>query len=188
MRIFSQNLSNYDIPICSDCVYRVNLAWVNSIDELESILLKHKDHSLFLDLPINRTKPPHNKYSLEELFPIFKKHSNIRYLAISNVEKKDDLEMYEKVLPSTVNLVPKIESKKGVDNIEEITRDLKSKIIMLDHDDLFTNLVNLKQAPSTFKNYVNNLSEFCKKNEVTLLRTIGVIFSDEETKISQYVK
>ena len=188
MRIFSQNLSYYDIPLSTDCIFRVNLAWVNSIEELESILIKHKDHSLFLDLPVNRTKPPHNKYSLEELFPIIKKYSNIHYFAISNVEKKDDLEIYEKVLPPSVKLVPKIESKTGIDNIEEITRELKSKIIMLDHDDLFTSLVNLKVDPSKFKTYINSLSEFCKKNNITLLRTIGVIFSDEETKISEYVK
>jgi hypothetical protein len=158
------------------------------MEELELILKKHTKHSLFLDLPRNRTKPPHNKYSLEELFPIIKKYSNIHYLAISNVEKKGDLEIYEKVLPPSINIVPKIESKKGIDNIEEITQELKSKIIMLDHDDLFTSLVNLNEDLSTFKTYINSLSEFCKKNNITLLRTIGVIFSDEETKISQYIK
>lgn len=187
MRIFSQNLSNYDLPLPKDCIFRINLAWVNSLEELKSILLKHVSHQIFLDLPINRTKPPHNKYSIEELIPIIKEFSNIRYFAISNVEKKDDVIKFKTILPSSVNIVPKIESKPGIDNIEEITNELTSKIIMLDHDDLFSSLIKLND-PITFKTYTSILSDFCNKNNVILLRTIGVIFSDEETKISNYVR
>ncbi|MCV0411908.1 hypothetical protein [Nitrosarchaeum sp.] len=188
MRIFSQNLSNYDLPLPKDCIFRINLAWVNGLEELKSILLKHVSHQIFLDLPINRTKPPHNKYSIEELIPIIKEFSNIRYFAISNVEKKDDVIKFKTILPSSVNIVPKIESKTGIDNIEEITNELTSKIIMLDHDDLFSSLIKLNEDPITFKTYISILSDFCNKNNVILLRTIGVIFSDEETKISNYVR
>ena len=50
MLIISQNASNYAIPIPDDTVYRINLAWVNSIKELENLLQKHVKHQLFLDL------------------------------------------------------------------------------------------------------------------------------------------
>ena len=37
MIIASQNLNNYNIPVPKDTVLRINLAWCNSIDELENI-------------------------------------------------------------------------------------------------------------------------------------------------------
>ena len=58
MLIVSQNLSNYDMNIPEDAIFRINLAWVNNIEELMKILKKHSSRQIFLDLPINRTKPP----------------------------------------------------------------------------------------------------------------------------------
>ena len=63
----------------------------------------------------------------------------------------------------------------------------EEKILMLDHDDLFSALIKNKQPSSTFINYINQLVDFCDKNNVTLLRTIGVIFSDKEKRITQYM-
>ena len=51
MLIISQNASNYGIPFPNETVYRINLAWVNSIEELEKLLQKHQDQQIFLDLP-----------------------------------------------------------------------------------------------------------------------------------------
>ena len=70
MLLISQNISNYDISIPADAIYRINLAWCNSLDELKKILKKHENNEIFLDLPINRIKPPNNKYTLEEMIPI----------------------------------------------------------------------------------------------------------------------
>ena len=58
---------------------------------------------------------------------------------------------------------------------------------MLDHDDLFSTLTKLGEQPSKFKDYINELVQFCKENNITLLRTIGVIFSDEEKRITEYI-
>lgn len=189
MLIVSQNLSNYGIPIPSKAVFRINLAWVNSLDELDDILKKHTTHSIFLDLPINRTKPPANNYSIADLIPVLSSHKNIKYFAVSNVNSKNDLQEYLKLLPKDVTIVPKIESPEGISNIEEIVDVLNSeKVVMLDHDDLYSALIKQGQHPSEFKNYVNRLIEFCAKNKVVLLRTIGVLFSDEEKRVTQYIK
>ena len=59
---------------------------------------------------------------------------------------------------------------------------------MLDHDDLYSNLIKNHESPEKFKEYVYILSEFCKKNNIVMLRTVGVIFSDEETRVTQYLK
>ena len=189
MRIFSQNITNYGIPIPDDSILRINLAWINTLDELKTILEKHVDSKIFLDLPIGRTKPPNNKYSFDDLITIITSNKNIKYFAISNVNSSDDLKKFVDKIPKHVSLIPKIESPEGVLNIENITRVLgDEKIIMLDHDDLFSNLIKKNESPEKFKEYITNLVEFCKKNNVMILRTIGVIFSDEETRITQYMK
>ena len=153
MRIFSQNLTNYDIPIPENSIFRINLAWINSLDELEELLQKHSESKIFLDLPIGRTKPPNNKYSFEDLISILKSNKNIKYFAISNVNSPIDLENFIDKVPEHVSIVPKIESQEGVENIKNITEKLENeKIIMLDHDDLFSNLIKKKNHLKNSKN------------------------------------
>jgi hypothetical protein len=190
MLIISQNLSNYDLSLPVDSVFRINLAWINNLDDLKNLLIKHSKHKIFLDLPINRTKPPNNTYSLNDLIPILQSNSNIKYFAISNVNSKQDLEPFLKTIPTSIFIVPKIESTIGINNIQEITDELKydKKIIMLDHDDLYSSLARLNEPSSNFKNYINSLIEFCKNNNIILLRTVGVIFSDDEERTTQYIK
>ena len=62
------------------------------------------------------------------------------------------------------------------------------KVIMLDHDDLFSALTKKGESPLKFKEYINSLQNFCFENNVTLLRTVGVIFSDMEKRETQYMK
>ena len=189
MRIFSQNLTNYDIPLPENSIFRINLAWINTLEELRSLLKKYANNEIFLDLPIGRTKPPNNKYSFEDLISILVSNKNIKYFAISNVNSSDDIKKFIDKIPEHVSLVPKIESPEGVLNIKEITDTLgDEKIIMLDHDDLYSNLIKKNENPEKFKNYIIDLTEFCQKNNVIMLRTIGVIFSDMETRITQYMK
>jgi len=184
MRIFSQNLINYNIPIPDDAILRINLAWINTLDELKSLLKKYEDSEIFLDLPIGRTKPPNNKYSLDDLIRIIVSNKNINYFAISNVNSADDLKRFVDKVPEHISLVPKIESPEGVLNIKKITDMLgDEKIIMLDHDDLYSNLIKKNENPEKFKDYIINLTEFCQKNNVIMLRTIGVVFSDKEILI-----
>ena len=189
MLIISQNASNYGIPFPDETIFRINLAWVNSIEELENLLQKHKEQQIFLDLPKGRIKPPNNRYTLEDLFLILNTYKNIKYFAVSNVNSKQDLEPYIDIIPKTITIVPKIESPDGISNVSEIVKAIPSqeKVLMLDHEDLFSSLTKLNESPSQFKDYINNLTKFCVDNEVILLRTIGVIFSDEEKRVTQYI-
>ena len=188
MLIISQNLTNYQVNIPEDAIFRINLAWINSLKELQDILERHQTRQIFLDLPANRTKPPNNKYDIDELTSIIKSNQNIKYFAVSNINSADDLEMYFNVIPENVILVPKIESVEGILNIKQITDALgTNRIIMLDHDDLHSSIIKSKQPISKFLECFNTLVEYCKNNNVVLLRTVGVVFSDEEKKVSDYI-
>jgi len=189
MIIISQNLSNFDFSLPPDAIFRINLAWVNHIDELKSLLDKNLEHKIFLDLPVGRTKPPNNKYSFDDISIILNSYKNIKYFAISNVNSKKDLEPYVQSIPQHITLVPKIESPEGVRNIEEIVDFLgDKKTVMLDHDDLFTNTLKEDQTPLEFKQYFTQLVTYCNNHNVELLRTIGVVFSDQEKRVTEYVQ
>ena len=190
MLLISQNITNYDFSIPENAIFRINLAWVNELDELEMLLKKHHTRKIFLDLPINRTKPPNNKYSFTELNKIFKNYKNITYLAISNVNQSEDILSYINLVPEHISIVPKIESKKGIENIQEISEKLcyDEKIIMLDHDDLFSDLLKNQISADKFSNYVNQLVDFCNNNKIILLRTIGVIFAKDNNVVNNYIK
>ena len=167
MLIISQNLTNYELDIPQDVIFRINLAWINNLKELKAILEKHRTRKIFLDLPANRTKPPNNKYSIDELAPIIKSNQNIKYFAVSNINSTDDLEMYVDIIPENVILVPKIESVEGISNIKQITDALgTNKIIMFDHDDLYSSIIKSKQSISKFLEYFNKLVEYCKNNNI----------------------
>ena len=190
MIIISQNASNYDVKLPKDCVFRINLAWCNNLDELEEILKIHEGQEMFIDLPINRIKPPNNRYSLNELIPIIQNNKQIKYFAVSNVETTNDLTKFLESIPKRVTIIPKIESPKGVENIQEITEALNydKKYVMLDHDDLFSAIIRNNQSHDIFQNYVKKLVNFCEENGISILRTVGVIFSDDEKRTTQYVK
>ena len=190
MRIISQNVTNYGIEVSKDTIFRINLAWCSSIDELKVMLQKHSDNKIFLDLPIKRIKTPNNRYTLDDLIPIISSHKQIKYFAVSNVESSDDLKYFIKKLPQNIILVPKIESPTAIKNISDIVNALPTdeKILMLDHDDLFSEMIKNNEAADNFKKYIQDLVDYCDSNKIVLLRTIGVMFSDEEKRISEYIK
>ena len=107
MLIVSQNISNHNITFSNDVIYRINLAWINNLQELENLLKKHDKQKIFLDLPTNRIKPPNNKYTLNDLISVISSYNQIKYFAISNVESASDLEDYIQKIPPNIILVPK---------------------------------------------------------------------------------
>ena len=188
MLIFSQNLENYGFPIPQNAVFRINLAWINTLKELKVILEKHRSHKIFLDLPANRAKPPNNKYDIDDLIPIIESNPTIKYFAVSNIHSAEDLKIYLNTIPKRVIIVPKIESVDGVTNVKQITDALGiNKILMLDHDDLYSSIINSKQPTSKFLECFNDLVDYCDNHNIILLRTIGVVFSDQEKRITDYI-
>ena len=125
MLLISQNLAKYDMSFPEETIFRVNLAWVNNIQELTDTLKKHENHPIFLDLPVGRLKPPNNKYTLEDLITIIKSYKQIKYFAISNVISSNDISKYNKLLPKNIIVVPKIENPSSIDNMKEITKELQ---------------------------------------------------------------
>ena len=190
LRIISQNIINYGIEIPDDTILRINLAWCSSVKQLRSILEEHKNNSIFIDLPIKRIKPPNNKYTLNDLISVISSYNQIKYFAISNVESANDLEDYIQKIPPNIILVPKIESPIAIQNVSEIVNAIPTdeKILMLDHDDLFSKIIKNNGVVDDFKKYIQKLVDYCNLNKIILLRTIGVIFSNEEKRISEYVK
>ena len=190
MLLVSQNAGNYNIILPNDTIFRINLAWCNNINELEEKLSNNKKSDFFIDLPVGRIKPPNNKYTLDDMIPIIKTHSNVKFFAVSNVESKNDLIEFLEKLPDSVNIVPKIESPNAVQNIDEICNALKTdkKIVMLDHDDLFSSIIRNKDNKNSFQNHIKKLVDYCQENNIELLRTVGVVFSDDEKRITQYEK
>tara|TARA_B100000470_G_scaffold111941_1_gene86358 strand:- start:427 stop:1002 length:576 start_codon:yes stop_codon:yes gene_type:complete len=190
LRIISQNIINYGIEVPDNTILRINLAWCSSVKQLRNILEGHKNNSIFIDLPIKRIKPPNNKYTLNDLISVISSYNQIKYFAISNVESANDLEDYIQKIPPNIILVPKIESPIAIQNVSEIVNAIPTdeKILMLDHDDLFSKIIKNNESIDSFQNYIQKLSDYCNSNKIVLLRTIGVIFSDEEKRISDYMK
>ena len=190
MLLVSQNAGNYNIILPNDTIFRINLAWCNNINELEEKLSNNKKSDFFIDLPVGRIKPPNNKYTLDDMIPIIKTHSNVKFFAVSNVESKNDLIEFLEKLPTSINIVPKIESPIAVQNIDEICNALKTdkKIVMLDHDDLFSSIIRNKDNKDSFQDCIKKLVDYCQENNIELLRTVGVVFSDDEKRITQYEK
>ena len=189
MLIVSQNMTNYDVKLPQDTILRINLAWINDLGILKNILETKADYRIFIDLPKNRTKPPNNRYSMDEIKPILESYSNIKYFALSNVDSAEYLAEYLNYVPKNIVVVPKIESDLGIKNIEEISKLLgDEKIVMLDHDDLYSSMIKSNDDPKKFPIHIQSLIDFCNQNNVILLRTVGVMFADTEKRVSEYIK
>ena len=53
MLLISQNMGNYNLELPKDAILRINLAWCNSLKELEIKLAKNKKSEFFIDLPVS---------------------------------------------------------------------------------------------------------------------------------------
>ena len=51
MLIASQNITNYDVELPKDVVFRINLAWINDLESLKNILETKSENKIFIDLP-----------------------------------------------------------------------------------------------------------------------------------------
>lgn len=180
MRYFiaSQNLVKSGIKLPKHAILRVNLAWHKDLCSLERMLTEHSERDIFLDIPIGRKKPPNHSHALDEIAKIANLFRNVKYVAISNVESVRDIHFSSKRFGCKI--VPKIETYKGALNLLDIidSLDYKPAVIMLDHEDLFSNLVHLKKE-KLYLNIVDKIIEVCRRKHAVLLRVKGVIFAND---------
>ena len=153
-------------------VVRINMAHVNDIEELKQFL--NRDYDVFLDYPKGRTKPPIPTLSLTEAIDAMKVYKNVKYFATSNIEEVSEVNLICEMLPEGVSFVPKIETLKGVLNLNKLFDTGKIKHIMLDSEDLYT---DIKNDVELFLNLKNRVTKTCKDYDVELLQLYGVIFS-----------
>jgi hypothetical protein len=185
MILVSRHLTDYiDLP--DYFVIRINLAWEHNLEEL----LNHISllaNPIFLDIPIGRKKPPNNFWDSSDIIKACVEEPLIQFLAISNVESPNDYKeiqakLTDKNIENRVCVVPKIESVVATENIKDIVEYLPTvpqRTIMIDHDDLFSDMVKKNIDSSLLYNqYILPLVRQCKKYDVRVLRTAGVVFCD----------
>jgi hypothetical protein len=156
----------------NNVVVRINMAHVKDENELKRFV--NTDYDIFLDYPKGRTKPPIPSLSFTEAIDVMNKHSNIKYFATSNIEEVSEVNLICEMLPNGVSFVPKIETLKGVLNLSKLFDTGKIKYIMLDSEDLYTDVRNDVEL---FINLKERVKITCKKYNVKLLELYGVIFS-----------
>ncbi len=176
--VVSQNLTKSEIHFPGHTILRVNLAWHKDLDSVKKMLGEHKNNDIFLDIPIGRKKPPNHDHSIDNIAAMANAAGNVKYVAISNVEDPESLGYYCGIFKAKI--VPKIETLKGTELLSDIAEALnyKPQIVMLDHEDLFTNLV-FHRKEKQYLDIVNGLVDLCKRKKIHLLRVKGIIFSDD---------
>lgn len=182
MILMSRHLTEYlDIP--EHIVIRINLAWEHSVDQLLNDISK-LNHSIFLDMPIGRKKPPANQWPFELVNEIASKIPNIHYLGVSNVDTVEQLTEYISKIDSQLQIVPKIESVEAAQNIDQLINILPKKpplhrYIMIDHDDMCSDIIKRSLDPALlYTDFIFPVIQKCKKQDVGVLRTAGVVFCD----------
>jgi hypothetical protein len=175
MILLSNHLLNLpEFRDVKDVVIRINMAHVKDLKELKKFV--DRDYDVFLDYPKGRTKPPVPSLTFTTAINFTKKYSNIKYFATSNVEDVSEVNLICEMLPNQVNFVPKIETLRGVLNLNKLFDTNKIKHIMLDSEDLYTDVHN---DVDLFLNLKRRVADVCESYGVELLQLYGVVFSGE---------
>ena len=154
-----------------DVVIRINMAHVKDAKELKKFV--DVPYDIFLDYPKGRSKPPIPSLSLPEAIDKVKKYKNIKYFATSNIEEVSEVNLICEMLPDGVSFVPKIETLRGVLNLNKLFDTGKIKHIMLDSEDLYTDIGNDVEL---FLNLKDRVKKSCNDYDIELLELYGVIF------------
>lgn len=153
-------------------VVRVNVAWIPTMEKLIETLRDIK-HDVYLDYPQGRTKPPRPKISLEDTIALVPQFPQVRYFAVSNVEEPDAIYAIKMQLPAHVGIVPKIETKRGIENLEAIVAKIQNRHIMFDKEDLY---LDINRDPELFEQLVEITRQKSKALGITVLELHGVVF------------
>ncbi|MGC9605514.1 MAG: hypothetical protein ABSF56_02030 [Minisyncoccia bacterium] len=161
------------IKIPKDVVVRVNIAWLDSKKDLLN-LLGSLTHDVYLDYPQGRTKPPRPVTKLSDAIKTARKFKNVKHFAVSNVEDPAAIHAIRIQLPDRIGLVPKIETRKGVQELEAIIKKIGARYIMLDKEDLY---LDVKKDSREFERLVESVRAKCTRLGVGALELQGVVFS-----------
>jgi hypothetical protein len=155
-----------------DVIVRINMAHVKDIKELYRFV--KVDYDIFLDYPKGRTKPPVPTLDINDALEVMSQYKNIKYFASSNIEDVSEVNTICDVIPDSVSFVPKIETLKGVLNLEKIFKGGRVKHIMLDSEDLYTDIRN---DVSLYTYLIDRVRNSCDKYDIKLLELYGVVFN-----------
>lgn len=155
-----------------DVVIRINMAHVKDSKQLEEFV--DVPYDIFLDYPKGRNKPPLPSSNLTEAIEFTKKYNNIKYFATSNIEEVSEVNLICEMLSEGVSFIPKIETLKGVLNLEKLFDTGKIKHIMLDSEDLYTDINNDVEL---FINLKDRVKRVCDEYNIELLELYGVVFA-----------
>ena len=155
-------------------VVRINMAHVKDKAQLKKFV--DVDRDIFLDYPKGRSKPPRPTLHVPDALEMMAKYPNIKYFAVSNIETPSEVNMIASVLPEHVSFVPKIETIEGVINLASIFDTGHVQHIMLDAEDLYTDVNNDVEL---FLQLKDRARDTCEEYGVELLQLYGVVFKGE---------
>jgi pyruvate kinase len=164
-------LSLQEFKDVKDVVIRINMAHVKDKSQLDTFL--STKHDIFLDYPKGRSKPPTPTLHISDALEAMAKYKNIKYFAVSNIETSSEVNMIASILPKHVSFCPKIETVKGVIGLEEIFKTGYVRHIMLDAEDLYTDVQN---DVNLFLQLKERVKKTCADYNVKCLELYGVIF------------
>jgi hypothetical protein len=161
----------------SDIVVRVNVAWVKTERSLRRILKALSAYDVFLDYPEGRTKPPKPTISLKSAISLLSDNPQVKYFAISNAENIGRIKALRASIPDHIVIVPKLESPFGVERMLPIMKAARTKIAMLDKEDVYTSVC---ADQTTYNRIVASARKQAKKAKKTLIELEGVVFREHK--------
>lgn len=178
--IKAEELAEANLVVIRDGLIMGQVKALSSQGLLLEIIYRHSQTTPLHNAGINL---PNASYSRFYLSPDDKAaiqvacESSVKMLALSNVEEPADIETS---LPADAQtwpiIVPKIETAKGVVNLEAIIRFVKRKgaeiIVMAAQGDLFNEL-----GPMRFAQAQDKIIKTCKKAKVPIIIATGLLLS-----------
>ena len=173
MIVISNNVDALGIEYPKGSIIRINTAWVNTLPELKKELQRLEKYRIYLDYPVGRKKPPIPKMTWNEILEVSSRYGNIDYVAWSNAENPESLRNARLDLPERVMLVPKIETIVGVLHLEEIINASRTKLIMIDKEDLAT----AAKDPELYQHLLEHARKKAEQLGIQSIELKGVIFN-----------
>ena len=172
MQLYSRHLHGKGIDIPEHVVVRINLAWYEKD-------MYVPDRTLFFDYPDGRTKPPLSRLGLRDAIDLASSFDRTKYFAVSNAESHEHIADVRRILPPHIKLVPKIETKRGVNNLYRVIDAAETDMVMLDTEDLYSDAGDeYGEYLDKFYNMVKSGVFYTDDTEIKVLRMQGVIFCD----------